>query len=152
MQTAIIVLGKSPVANGINKVLKARLDKAIDIFNKNSIVIVSGKGKSKITEAEAMQKYLIKHNVPKNKIIQETESMDTLQNALYTQKIIQKLKPLNVIVITSNFHLKRTKFIFKKVFRQPLTFIGTRDYLTKLHKIKRTIKEFFYIFYLKFHL
>ena len=101
-----------------------RLDKAAELFNKKlaSAIIVSGKygfrkGAPVITEAKAMSDYLQKLSIPKKSILLEEESKDTIGNAYFVKS--KFLKPRNwksIALVTSDFHLEKTKHIFNKIF------------------------------------
>ena len=76
-----------------------------------------------ITEAQAMKDYLIKKGILKKNIFLENKSKDTISNAYYSKKIyfIPK-KEKEAKIITSEFHLPRVKYIFKKVFGKDYKF------------------------------
>jgi len=140
---AIIILG-----GGINKdgtlleITVSRLEKGIELFRKNTsaYVIVSGAYGFMLdyipqkTEARIMKEYLEKEGLPKEKIILEEESKDTLGNAYFTKlNVLEPKKWYKVIIVTSDFHLERTKYIFKKVFgnKYKIEFITSSSDLTK---------------------
>lgn len=69
------------------------------------------------TEAEEMKKALSNFNVPDQDILKEEWSRDTIGNAYFAK--IKIIKPHNfktILVVCSDFHLKRARFLFKKVF------------------------------------
>jgi len=56
---------------------------------------------------------MIMAGIPKHSIVLEEDSMDTVGNAYFTKKnILQPKKWKNIILITSEFHMRRTKIIF----------------------------------------
>lgn len=68
------------------------------------------------TEAHEMQKMLISFGVPKEKLYLEEKSKDTIGNFYFSK--IKFLKPhhwKNILIICTDFHLKRVQFISKKV-------------------------------------
>ena len=68
-----------------------------------------------------MKKYLIDtYNIPSDKIIQESRSKNTIENARYTLKIIQQrnIQFNKIIVVSSSFHLKRVSYIFKYFYHE----------------------------------
>jgi uncharacterized SAM-binding protein YcdF (DUF218 family) len=151
----ILILGGGINRDGtLPKFVKKRLEKAWGIFKtkKDSKILVSGKysflfPKDKLpkkTEAEAMRDYLLKLGVPKEKIYLEKKSKDTIGNAYYTKKLyfIPK-KEKEAIIVTSDFHLKRVKFIFKKIFgpKYKLKFVGVPSSIRKKAKILKRQKE-----------
>jgi len=130
----IVILGGGIDKNGnLPQYVKKRLDKAIEIFkkNKNAKILVSGKYSflypknliPPVTEAQAMKDYLIKKGILKKNIFLENKSKDTISNAYYAKKIyfIPK-KEKRAKIITSEFHLPRVRYIFKKVFGRDYKF------------------------------
>jgi len=124
----IVVLGGGINQKGeISPQVKKRLKKVKELFEKqkNAKILLCGKYSflyprdktPPITEAEAMRNYLLKLGVPKESIFLETKSKDTIGNAYYAKKLyfIPK-KEKQAIVVTSEFHLERVKYIFKKIF------------------------------------
>ena len=102
------------------------------------------------TEAQKMKIFLTKNNIPKENIIEENESMDTLGNMYFSYQIIEKLilqKQNNTIIpkkypkitihlITEKFHLNRSKELFLQLFG---TLKGINPTIKfKYHKIKET--------------
>lgn len=71
-----------------------------------------------ITEAEAMKELLVKYyDVEEWRVIPEIDSIDTISNAVYTGKILEKLglsNSENNLLITNDFHLIRSDNAFKK--------------------------------------
>lgn len=120
----IIVLGSGISSEEVPPLLKSRLDKGIEYFQKNpkAIFIVSGgKGNDEpVSEAYAMKKYLLSQNISENQIILENQSRTTYENMLYSKKIIDKdwkdynLKP-SIIFSTSNYHVLRAHLYAKRV-------------------------------------
>ena len=159
---AIIILG-----GGINRdgtlwqITINRLEKGIELFKKGASenIVVSGKyGFMEdyipiITEAKAMCRYLEKKAIPKEKIILEEESKDTLGNAFFTKtNILEPRKWQTIIVITSEFHIPRTKYIFKKILgeKYKINFVKAssgfsdhklRELIIKEQKLLNLIKQ-----------
>ncbi|MCD6081735.1 YdcF family protein [candidate division WOR-3 bacterium] len=102
-----------------------RVDKAVELFKEGvtQYVIFSGAWsfmytyKPPITEARAMQEYAITHGIPYDKILLDEEACDTIGNAYFPKvRIIKPRGWRNIMVVTSEFHLKRTQYVFEKVF------------------------------------
>lgn len=124
----IVVLGGGINTKGqIPEQSKKRLDRAIEVFKKQkqANILLCGKHsflypKDKIppkTEAEAMSDYLLSRGIKKSVIFLEKKSKDSIGNAYYAKKLyfIPK-KESQAIIITSEFHMERSKFIFQKIF------------------------------------
>ena len=113
----MIILGAKVNEDGISKTLKRRLDKAIEYYNTNkninNIIVSGGQGSDEVvTEALAMKNYLVKNGVSKDKIIMEDKATTTLENIIFSKKIItdKNLKG-KVLIVTSDYHLFRGQII-----------------------------------------
>ncbi len=119
---AVIVLGNPAKSNGQpSKILKSRLDKALEISKKPNVVttIVSGSSVyNQFVEAEVMQQYLILHGVNNTKIIPEKRARNTFQNAQFSMAILRDLGIKNTVVVTSDYHKRRAKKLFSKITNQ----------------------------------
>ncbi len=120
----IIILGDKLPKNGdLNKILQNRLDKGKELYHDSLIIVSGGRVQKECihTEAYVMKKYLIDAcNIPSDKIIQESRSKNTIENARYTLKIIQQrnIQFNKIIVVSSSFHLKRVSYIFKYFYHE----------------------------------
>jgi len=142
---AVILGFKLKKKNKIPSVLKSRLNVAIRLYKKGlfeKFVVVGGMTNKNldITEAEAMKRYLIRKGIHSRNILKEETSLDTIGNAFFLkQKILNPRMWKNLIVITSDFHLERTRIIFGKIFGKgyKMKFIGSKslDISTFLYKI-----------------
>lgn len=97
----------------MSKLLSQRVDKAIDVYQKDPtppILIPSGgKGSDeKISEAEAMETYLLEKGIPAEKIIKEDQSKTTYENLVNSKKIIDEREGSKyTALVTSNYHVYR---------------------------------------------
>lgn len=116
----LIVLGAGLKGDVPSEVLKYRLDKAVEYYkeNPNTIFIVSGgQGKDElISEAEAMEIYLSKRDIPIKNIIKEDKSTSTYENLKFSDEIIkQKGITGDIAVMSNSFHMYRVKMISEKL-------------------------------------
>lgn len=118
---AIIVLGNRSPAK-LSDTARLRVDKAVELYRKGIAknIIMSGSHdillkNFKKTEACLMKEYAIQKGVPSKYIIKENKSIDTITNAYYVKKILEKKNWKNIIIVTSKHHCKRSRYIFKKV-------------------------------------
>lgn len=91
-------------------------------------------GKPKRSEAKAAAEYAISLGVPENKIFLEEKSQDTIGNAFFTKiNFLEPKKWENIIIVTSEFHIKRTKYLFKKILgpKYKISLIAADSHLTK---------------------
>lgn len=113
----IIVLGAGLDGYKVGKVLKSRLDKAIEYYNLNNdvkIIVSGGQGEDElISEAEAMYKYLISKGIYKEKIIKEDKATTTLENIKFSKQILinRNDEDKKVLIVTNEFHLTRAMII-----------------------------------------
>ena len=129
----IIVLGDKLHANNkMSSNLKSRLDKCIEVYKTNNLIIVCGGnncGRNCYhTEAYVMKKYLLDNStIPKNKIILERNSLNTIENIKKMKLIVQKYKYDSLSIISSKWHLHRVKFICQIFLKKKITFVPTFD-------------------------
>jgi len=122
----IIILGCGINEQGaVSKITKERLNVFLERKNKFSDIpiLLSGccsglkRNKPKITEAQAMKKYLIAKGINPARIYLEMKSLDTVSNAIFSEKIVKKHKNWkHILLITSDWHMKRALWIFQRVF------------------------------------
>lgn len=114
-----IVLGAGIRGEEVTSSLKFRLDKAIEYHRKNPaayILVTGGLGpQESVTEAFAMEKYLLAHGVDKAKIIKEEKSTTTAENFRFSKEILDARfqKGYSIVVITNAFHIFRATAIAK---------------------------------------
>lgn len=132
----IIILGEKLKENGqMSLNLKYRLDKGAELYNKNNLIIVSGgnvQQSVRFPEAHKMKRYLIKtYGIKTNNIIEERSSQDTIENAKYCLEIINNRKNVSeIIIVSSEFHIKRVEYIFNYYFRNvkfPIHFNSSKN-------------------------
>jgi hypothetical protein len=98
---------------------KKRVDKGIELYDEwlCSMLTMSGgyaeNSCRDVSHAEAMLRYAAAKGVPLDDILKEEKSLDTVGQAFFTKREI--LVPRNwadIIVVSSDYHLHRVKFIF----------------------------------------
>lgn len=114
----ILVLGAGLKGDIVMPVLKTRLDKALQYMQTHpgkKAVLSGGKGKGEaMPEAEAMRRYLVERGIDERDIIVENRSTSTYENLKYTKKILSQFdsrQKINILIITSDFHLFRARFL-----------------------------------------
>lgn len=121
-----IVLGMALENGRPTKDLLYRLNAALEFLeaNPNAKLVITGGNPDKngVTEAEVMEKMLIKRGVKKERIILEDQSESTKTNFRNTMEIVGCDSP--IVLITSNYHMNRAVKIAKKagfqtVYRLP---------------------------------
>lgn len=118
-EDAVIVLGAGIHGDRVTVPLAMRLNTAIEYHRRNPdavIVVTGGQGyQETITEAEAMEKYLLARGVDPEKIIKEEKATSTNENMRFTKEILDKHfdGEYKSVVITNNFHIYRGVSIAK---------------------------------------
>ena len=119
----IIVLGAQMRGDYPSRVLKFRLDCAIEYLNANpnTVCIVSGgQGANEImSEAEGMKKYLLENNIPEDRILIENRSRNTIENILFSKELL-KDETSSVGILTNNFHSYRSVRLAKAQLQNPI--------------------------------
>ncbi len=129
---AIIVLGAGITKKGnLSKVAKSRVDKGIELYRNGAAprIIVTGK-----KESAVMKLYAVKKGVTKEDVLVESRSLDTVSNAFFSRKkFLLPNRWHRLIVVTSVFHLPRTKFVFRKILGKShvIKFVASRRVLSK---------------------
>jgi uncharacterized SAM-binding protein YcdF (DUF218 family) len=96
------------------------LDKAIAYSQRNprALIIVSGAQgpQESITEALAMERYLINHGVAPERIIKEESATSTYENMMFSKELLDGIlaNPYTAVVITNDFHIYRASQMAKK--------------------------------------
>ncbi|MBQ7100202.1 MAG: YdcF family protein, partial [Clostridia bacterium] len=109
----IIVLGSGIRGELLTQGLKNRLDAAVECYEENEdllIVVSGGQGPQEdITEALAMERYLLARGVPQESIIKEEQATSTYENFIYSKKILdEKLGDGYTAAFVSNeYHIYR---------------------------------------------
>lgn len=67
--------------------------------------------------AEAMKTHALELGVPENAILLEPLADSTQQNAVLTLPIINEINAKKVLVVTSEFHTRRTKWILDQIYK-----------------------------------
>lgn len=128
----MIILGARVKGDRISPLLRYRLDKALDYLseNRDTMVVVSGgKGSGEnLSEAEAMQDYLVEHGIAAERILMEDASANTDQNIRNSIQLIRKQEMMNqaskpekkkhLVLVSNGFHLFRATRILGKQLRE----------------------------------
>ena len=73
-------------------------------------------------EFESMKEYALDNGVPDSDIILERHAKNTVENAQYSSEIIveSEIAKRSVAILTTAFHIKRAKYLFKNALPQYL--------------------------------
>lgn len=131
----VVVFGNKVHKDGtLSLRLKARLDKAIDLYNSfdiKTIFVSGGLGKEGYYEGDKMAEYLIFNGIPQSQITIDNKGLNTM---LTVQNVIKQYPKLeSVVVVTQFYHVTRAKLAFKKLGIERVCgthcdFFETRDF------------------------
>lgn len=120
---AIVVLGSGTKdINAFRKTFNTEIESlrllhAVVVYNKTraKYFVCSGKGSDRTSQAEVMARLAERLGIPKEKIKIEPNSKNTGENAAEVNKMFVN-KNINIGLVTSAFHMKRSEREFKKYF------------------------------------
>ncbi len=125
-EDAVIVLGAGIDGDKITRQLALRLDAAVEYHSANPdalIVVSGGMGPEEwVTEAFAMEQYLLSKGVPQANIIKEEASSSTYSNFSNSKRLLDEYfeergsaDDYTVVVITNSYHALRACMTAEKV-------------------------------------
>ncbi len=123
---AIVVLGRGVDGNGtLPRLAEQRVERAAELYAWETAprVIFSGRCSlmtetiPAVTEARAMAEYAVTLGLPRAALMVEEESRDTIGNAYFVmRRFLEPNDWTSIRVVTSDFHIQRTAWVFQKVF------------------------------------
>ena len=109
----ILVLGAAEYRGRPSPVLRARLDHALDLYNRGlapRIMTTGGAGGDPVfTEGGVGRSYLIGRGVPSEVIVVENESESTVESLAMAGEIMQRMGLHSVVVVSDGYHIYRVK-------------------------------------------
>jgi uncharacterized SAM-binding protein YcdF (DUF218 family) len=133
---AIAVFGAAEYAGRPSPVLHARLDKAVSLYNRGlaPVIVTLGGGSDKDsgkTEGGVGRDYLLANGVPFDRIIAETQSIDTEQQVQRLAAIATREHFHRIIVVSDGTHLFRIALLCQRagltVYTSPRAPLGHID-------------------------
>lgn len=120
---AIVVLGAGLIDGRVPPLLGSRLDRAAALFSargpEDECVLIPSGGRGSDeprSEGEAMAEYLRDAGVPADRVLPETESVNTEQNLLFSRAIAEAHRPgARVLIVTSDYHVLRAAMLARRV-------------------------------------
>jgi uncharacterized SAM-binding protein YcdF (DUF218 family) len=99
-----------------------RATRAVQLFRegKAPVIVASGRRlRPSAGIAELIEHDLAERGVPKDKVVRFThDGESTLEEAEALARLVKEKKWRKVIVVTSNYHTRRVRYIFRRVFPQ----------------------------------
>lgn len=133
-EDAVIVLGAGIRGDALSVTLKDRLDTALFYYRQNPdavIVVSGGQGPQEtITEAIAMERYLLSQGVPKEQIIKEEKATSTYENFVYAKEILDGCfdASYEAVFVSNEYHIYRAGGMAKEAGFESMAHLhsGTR--------------------------
>lgn len=117
----IVVLGGGINGKTVTATLAYRLDKAVELMTKDKdirVVVTGGRGPGEdITEALAMEDYLLNKGIYKNRILKEERATSTYENFKFTKELLKRetgMETFKISIITNDFHMWRSKILARR--------------------------------------
>ena len=114
-----VVLGNTVFADSsLSPWLKGRVDKALDLYisgKVRKIFVSGGEGEYHVPEGDGMKRYLVMKHIPSSDIIADNHGKNTYMTARDFKLLNDSLHFSSVILVTSFYHITRSKFIFWKM-------------------------------------
>ncbi|MBM3861321.1 MAG: YdcF family protein [Verrucomicrobia bacterium] len=149
-KSAIVILGSPNDSEGsLSSIAIERCQQALTEYARNpgaKILPTGGWGEHFNTtnkpHGHYLRQYLTAHGVPEADILECAESANTIQDAQLAKPIVERHGITDLIVVTSDFHIPRAEFLFRREFPNlTLTFTGAKTNLPEAELAKRTQHE-----------
>jgi len=122
---AIVVLGAAQYEGHPSPVLRARLDHALELYQRSLaplVIVTGGTGADDTTsEAQVGRRFLLEHGVPDSAIVMETRGLTTSQSVHAVAAIVSALPGRRVILVSDPFHMLRLSILARALGLTPLT-------------------------------
>ena len=122
---AIVVLGAAQYAGKPSPVLRARLDHALDLWNRHlaSLLILTGGTGSGDTTSEAAvgRTYAKKHGVPDSAILVESEGRTTSESMRAVAGMLEVRGLQSALLVSDPFHMLRLRILARRFGFTPYT-------------------------------
>jgi uncharacterized SAM-binding protein YcdF (DUF218 family) len=112
-EDAVVVLGTAVQDGDVTPALRSRLDVTVDysIANPDAVIVVAGglpPGET-VSEALAMERYLVTRGVAEHRIVQEMRSTSTSENFVYAKALLDARlgTEYTTAFVTSDYHVLR---------------------------------------------
>lgn len=112
-----VVLGNKVNSDGVPAPrLKGRLDRALQLYREGlckEIVVSGGVGASGFDEAVEMRNYLMSQGMPEDRIVVDSNGVNTRATADFMLTLMNERELSSVIVVTQFFHIPRSVMTLK---------------------------------------
>lgn len=120
----LVLMGHQNSRDGeLSPVAKSRCRKAIELLDDDQHLFCLPTGSfdahfntSSRAHGLHITEYLVKNGITRDRILPYTDSSNTFEDALCCRKVAVDFSAQNLIVVTSEFHMERVKYIFHRMF------------------------------------
>ena len=133
---------------------KGRINEALKFAKFPNVKFIIISGANPLSSRKNILSHYKKYKLFFPKIIIERFSKNTIENAIEVKKILINKKLRNALIITSVTHIKRSEYIFKKIFENEnitLFFHYVKEKVTLVKVIKERLKFMFDFFKCMFY-
>jgi len=110
---AIVVFGAAEYSGRPSPVLRARLDHALQLYQRKLapyVIVTGGAGEDpQFSEGGVGRDYLMRHGVPEDRVIAETRSSNTREQAERVAAIMRENHMSSCIAVSDAYHIFRAK-------------------------------------------
>ena len=145
----LILLGAGVNGTTPSLSLLDRMEITVDYMHANpdsKVIVSGGQGSDEdITEAQAMETYLLSQNIEPSRILKEEKATNTLENIEFSYELIEieskkETTELTVAVVSSEYHLFRAKLCAQKLGYSIYTIAApTSNWLLKINYFLREV-------------
>ena len=116
---AIVVLGAAQYDGKPSPVLKARLDHAVTLYQRDiapKVILTGGVGVGDtVSEAEVGKRYVMKHGVPEESILIEPAGVSTEQSMATVKRLMVGDRMNSAVLVSDPFHMLRLRLLAAKL-------------------------------------
>ncbi|MEM7337120.1 MAG: YdcF family protein [Actinomycetota bacterium] len=125
----VVVLGNEVLDDGTpSDRLAARLDVALDVHDRglaDHVIVSGGVGRSGWDEAEVMAAYLVDSGIDAERIVIDSDGVNTRATAVNTARIMDEQQWQSAIVATQFYHISRSRLALRQEGVEEVTTAGT---------------------------
>ena len=122
---AIVVLGAAQYAGKPSPVLRARLDHALELWNRHLaslLILTGGTGEGDTTsEAAVGRTYVRKHGVPDSAIVEENAGRTTSESMRAVAGMLEVRGLQSALLVSDPFHMLRLRILARRFGFTPYT-------------------------------
>jgi len=110
-----------------------RTEKGVELYQEGYapyLIMSGGEIYHGLIIGDLMKEHATELGVPPEAVISEPEASSTYENAVFTRNILEEQGFKTALVVSSNYHMRRVKYVFDKEFKNTgiaLTYVAAAD-------------------------